>query len=249
MPGGAADPAAAGRRLRRDRRRRPVPHPRRRDRRARRPGRGRAGGRRARARPPSARGRPLEAWAFVAARRRCFAVYAAPIVLSGEPTIAGFIKLDDTATWLALTDRIMEHGRDLGGLAPSTYEATLHFNLGDGYPIGAFVPFGVGAELLGDGPRLADPALHRLRRGAARARAVVAGDAARRSPRAARAGRVRRPRSPRCSSATTSGAGSRRWSRPRSSPGSSRSRSGRRRRGPRAAVAGRCSSPRPWSAC
>ena len=28
----------------------------------------------------------------------------------------------------------MEHGRDLDGLAPSTYEATLAFNLGDGYP-------------------------------------------------------------------------------------------------------------------
>lgn len=74
-------------------------------------------------------------------------VYAAPIVASGEPTIAGFIKLDDTATWLALTDRIMDQGRDLGGLAPSTYEATLSFNLGDGYPVGAFVPFGIASEL------------------------------------------------------------------------------------------------------
>ena len=69
-----------------------------------------------------------------------FAVYAAPIVLSGEPTFAGFIKLDDTATWLALTDRVMEHGRDLDGLAPSSYEATLRFNLGDGYPVGVFLP-------------------------------------------------------------------------------------------------------------
>jgi hypothetical protein len=78
-----------------------------------------------------------------------FAVFAAPIVLSGEATLAGFIKLDDTATWLALTDRIMEHGRSLDGLAPSSYEATLAFNLGDGYPIGVFVPFGVGVALLG----------------------------------------------------------------------------------------------------
>ena len=35
------------------------------------------------------------------------------------------------------------------GSRPSTYEATLAFNLGDGYPIGVFVPFGVGVELLG----------------------------------------------------------------------------------------------------
>ncbi len=78
-----------------------------------------------------------------------FAVFAAPIVLSGEATIAGYIELDDTATWLALTDRVMEHGRDLDGLEPSTYEATLAFNLGDGYPVGAFVPFGIAGALVG----------------------------------------------------------------------------------------------------
>ena len=87
-------------------------------------------------------------WALGAAVA-VFAVYAAPIVASGEPTIAGYIKLDDTATWLALTDRVMEHGRSVEGLAPSTYEATLSINLGDGYPIGAFIPFGVGGRLLG----------------------------------------------------------------------------------------------------
>ncbi len=78
-----------------------------------------------------------------------FAVYAAPIVLSGEATFAGYIRLDDTATWMALSDRVLEHGRDLDGLAPSTYEATLAFNLGDGYPIGVFLPLGVGAALTG----------------------------------------------------------------------------------------------------
>ena len=87
-------------------------------------------------------------WAIGAAAA-VFALYAAPIVLSGEATIAGFIKLDDTATWLALTDRVLEHGRNLDGLAPSTYEATLHFNLADGYPIGVFLPLGVAAALTG----------------------------------------------------------------------------------------------------
>ncbi len=90
----------------------------------------------------------LDRWA-VAAAVAVLCVYAAPIVLSGEPTLAGFIKLDDTATWLAFTDRVMERGLDLGGLAPSTYEATLELNLGEGYPIGAFLPFGIGVELLG----------------------------------------------------------------------------------------------------
>ena len=43
----------------------------------------------------------------------------------GKPTFAGYITLDDTATWLALTDRVMDHGRTLSGLAPSTYQQVL----------------------------------------------------------------------------------------------------------------------------
>ncbi|HKG36733.1 MAG TPA: hypothetical protein VKA89_09880 [Solirubrobacterales bacterium] len=90
-------------------------------------------------------------WGMLAAAG-AFAVYAAPIVLSGEATFTGYVKLDDTATWLAITDRIIEHGRDLGGLAPSSYEATLDFNLGSGYPIGAFLPLGLSSEILGTDP-------------------------------------------------------------------------------------------------
>jgi hypothetical protein len=93
-------------------------------------------------------GRPSP-WALAAAGG-VFAVYAAPIVLSGEATFAGYIRLDDTATWLALTDRVLEHGRSLDGLAPSTYEATLAFNLADGYPVGVFLPLGVVGRLLGE---------------------------------------------------------------------------------------------------
>jgi hypothetical protein len=87
-------------------------------------------------------------WACAAALG-AFAVYAAPVVLSGEPTFAGYIKLDDTATWMAFVDRVMEHGRDLAGLAPSTYERTLEVNLPGGYPVGAFLPLGVGSRLTG----------------------------------------------------------------------------------------------------
>lgn len=78
-----------------------------------------------------------------------FAVFAAPVVLSGSPTFTGFIKLDDTATWFALTDRVMEHGHGIAGLAPSSYQATLDFNLAGGYPVGTFVPFGAVQKLLG----------------------------------------------------------------------------------------------------
>jgi hypothetical protein len=94
------------------------------------------------------RTRTLDGWATAAAVG-VFAAFAAPVVLSGDPTFAGYIKLDDTATWLAITDRVMEHGRDLGGLPQSTYEATLAFNLPNGYPIGAFFGLGVGHSLTG----------------------------------------------------------------------------------------------------
>ena len=94
------------------------------------------------------RGRP-PAWA-VAAAVAVLCVYAAPIVFSGDATFAGFIKLDDDASWMAFTDQLMADGRDLGGLAPSSYEATLAINLGEGYPGGIFVPLGVATSLLGE---------------------------------------------------------------------------------------------------
>ena len=88
----------------------------------------------------------------VAAALFVFAMVGLPVLLSGDPTFSGFIRLDDTATWLTLTDRVMEHGHSLSGLEPSTYEATLAFNLGDGYPVGVFIPLGVGTKLTGIDP-------------------------------------------------------------------------------------------------
>ena len=87
-------------------------------------------------------------WWAVGVAVAVFAVYAAPIVMSGQATFAGYIQLDDTATWMALTDRVMDHGRSLSGLPPSTYEATLDFNLGSGYPVGVFLPLGIARTLV-----------------------------------------------------------------------------------------------------
>jgi hypothetical protein len=81
-----------------------------------------------------------------------FAAYAAPVVLSGQATFAGYIKLDDTSTFLGFIDRVMEHGRSLAGLAPSSYEAALAVNIPFGYPLGAFLPLGVGSRLVGTDP-------------------------------------------------------------------------------------------------
>ncbi|MEI7761540.1 MAG: hypothetical protein WCJ67_12415, partial [Thermoleophilia bacterium] len=74
-----------------------------------------------------------------------YAVYMAPVALSGGTTFAGWIKLDDGAWWLAVTDRIMTHGRSVAGLQPSSYEATVQYELAtSGYPIGSFLPLGIG---------------------------------------------------------------------------------------------------------
>ena len=83
----------------------------------------------------------LSRWEILAAVG-VFSTFAAPVVLSGEATFAGYIKLDDTATWMAFIDRLMEDGRSPSGLAPSTYEATIDVNLPAGYPVGAFLPLG-----------------------------------------------------------------------------------------------------------
>jgi hypothetical protein len=96
--------------------------------------------------PPWPIRRPDPAWA---AAGLVFAVFAAPIVLSGEPTWAGYIKLDDTSTWLALADRALSQGHSIAGLPPSTYQLALANYLTTGYPLGAFLPLGLGHQLVG----------------------------------------------------------------------------------------------------
>jgi hypothetical protein len=93
------------------------------------------------------RPRMPDRWLLVAALA-LFAVYAAPVVLSGQATFAGYIKLDDTSTWLGITDQVMERGLDVSSLAPSSYEAAIDLNLGVGYPFGVFLPLGIGHELV-----------------------------------------------------------------------------------------------------
>src|SRR5207249_12185863 len=61
---------------------------------------------------------------------------------------AGYIKLDDSATYFAMLDRLETRGRSLAGLAPSTYEATLATRLAYGYPVGSFGPLGAAQKLL-----------------------------------------------------------------------------------------------------
>jgi hypothetical protein len=95
------------------------------------------------------RERRVNGWALGGALA-VFAVFAAPVVLTGEATFAGYIKLEDTATWLGLTDWVMEHGRSMSGLDPSSYEIVVRTYLKTtGYPVGSFLPLGVGRALVG----------------------------------------------------------------------------------------------------
>jgi hypothetical protein len=61
-----------------------------------------------------------------------YAVYAAPVVLTGRATFTGYVKLDDTASFLGFTDQIMLHGRNLSSLAPSTFQQLQRLNIGEG---------------------------------------------------------------------------------------------------------------------
>jgi len=80
-----------------------------------------------------------------------YAVFGAPVLAAGEPTFAGYVKLDDTATWLGTLDWALAHGTSVSGLAPSTYEAMLTLWLGDGYPVGSLLPLGL-TKLVGIDP-------------------------------------------------------------------------------------------------
>jgi hypothetical protein len=71
-----------------------------------------------------------------------FAVLAAPVVLSGEPSFAGYTVLGDSAIQMILVDRLLEHGHTLAGLRPSSYQLALHAYFGSGYPVGSQVALG-----------------------------------------------------------------------------------------------------------
>lgn len=90
----------------------------------------------------------LGAWPIVGAIG-VFVVFGAPVIFSGDATFAGYVKLDDTSTWLAFTDHVLTYGHSTAGIPPSSYEATVQINLSAGYPLGAFIPLGIGHELTG----------------------------------------------------------------------------------------------------
>ena len=82
-----------------------------------------------------------------------FYLHGLPILMSGTPTFAGWIKLDDGSTWLAIADQMLSAGRDTSNVTPSSYEAINQILLnptggGVPYPTGAFVNLGIFAKWL-----------------------------------------------------------------------------------------------------
>lgn len=84
-----------------------------------------------------------------------YVVFGLPVIAYGHPSWAGWIKLDDNGTFLAVTDRLMNVGRTVPDVVLSTYDRVLqtifagsgssHFS----YPVGTFMPLGVISKLTG----------------------------------------------------------------------------------------------------
>jgi hypothetical protein len=78
------------------------------------------------------------------------AVFAAPVVLSGAATFAGYTVLGDTSVHFIGADALLEHGREFAGLPPSSYEFSLDAYYGsNAYPAGGPVVAGLLTTLTG----------------------------------------------------------------------------------------------------
>lgn len=76
-----------------------------------------------------------------------FAVFGAPVVLSGSPTFAGYLALPDTSHQLALADLLARHGFDSEPLADGTNRRGLIGYVASGYPVTGQAVLGVTAPL------------------------------------------------------------------------------------------------------
>lgn len=86
-------------------------------------------------------------WWPAAAAVGVFAVFAAPAMLSGQPTFSGFLTLPDTANQLTLADRVAEAGPEFESLPESSYRLTLQKYLSTQYPVGAQAALGTLAPI------------------------------------------------------------------------------------------------------
>ncbi len=75
--------------------------------------------------------------------------FGAPVVLAGQATFAGYIKLDDTSVWFNIIDHLPTGPYAADGELPSTYSLEYNGALAPHYPRGAFVLPGVAHSLIG----------------------------------------------------------------------------------------------------
>lgn len=76
-----------------------------------------------------------------------FAVFAAPVVLTGEPTFLGSLSLPDSSHNLALADQFAERGPDYGSIPFSSYQSSVNAYIATAYPVGGQAALGVTAPL------------------------------------------------------------------------------------------------------
>ena len=83
-----------------------------------------------------------------------YALYAAPVLLSGNWTWSGYNFLNDTAVQFLLIEHLKDAGTDLSSLPSTTGADTVRQYLASGYPIGAHAFAATLAGLLGSGPEV-----------------------------------------------------------------------------------------------
>ncbi|HEY1596934.1 MAG TPA: hypothetical protein VGF74_16170, partial [Thermoleophilaceae bacterium] len=80
-----------------------------------------------------------------------FAVYAAPVVLTGTATFLGYTLLGDTSIHFTLIDWVMKHGfHSVPSGPPSSTHAALASYLSTAYPLGAHTALGAVRPLVGE---------------------------------------------------------------------------------------------------
>src|SRR5438128_3026429 len=81
-------------------------------------------------------------WGLIAAAGVLLA-YGAPVLLSGQATFTGFVRLDDTSTWFNIVDHVFSHAGSVSSESESTYSLVFTGDVGSSYPLGAFMLPGV----------------------------------------------------------------------------------------------------------
>src|SRR6266849_1458687 len=88
-------------------------------------------------------------WWAIAGGVGLFAVYAAPVVLTGEATFLGYQFLNDTAVHFGIVDQLASHGRDIASAPPSAIRSIVGGYLDTGYPVGAHAGLAAVRPLVG----------------------------------------------------------------------------------------------------